>query len=201
MSDTASDLLHDDSSVNPEITESAAWPVRSLSCVPMRWRNPASLVLSYFVAAAVAGCNDGAAAPPAPATQPATSQQSTSRPTSKPAKPLSETQKIERLIKHVRNLKGAVFIRNGEEHTCAEAAKHMRDKWEWKKREIRTARDFIRVAASKSSMSGRAYLIRFKDGKEVRSGEYLLERLKRIEAPVAAASQPSSRPTTAPSRD
>lgn len=90
---------------------------------------------------------------------------------------LTETERIESLIRHVETLEGAVFIRNGEEHDCNAAAKHMRDKWNWKKKDIKTAEDFIRVAATKSSMSGEIYRIRFKDGHEEKCGEYLLKQL------------------------
>ncbi len=92
---------------------------------------------------------------------------------------LTETERIESLIRHVETLEGAVFIRNGEEHDCTAAAKHMRDKWNWKKKDIKTAEDFIRVAATKSSMSGEVYRIRFKDGHEENCGEYLLKQLGR----------------------
>ena len=37
---------------------------------------------------------------------------------------------------------------------------------------------FIAKAASVSSTSGKPYLIRFKDGREVKCGDYLKERLK-----------------------
>ena len=46
------------------------------------------------------------------------------------AAPLSEPQKIEALITSVEQLKGAVFIRNGSEYSGAQAAHHLRMKWE-----------------------------------------------------------------------
>ena len=97
-------------------------------------------------------------------------------------KPLSEDEKIERLIRVVAELKDATFIRNGKAHDCREAAKHMRDKWEHGKDQVKTATDFIDKAASKSSISGKPYLIRFKDGREVESGAFLRDELKKIES-------------------
>ena len=41
-----------------------------------------------------------------------------------------EKKKIEFLITSVEHLKGAKFIRNGNEHDCVEAAKHLRLKLE-----------------------------------------------------------------------
>jgi hypothetical protein len=95
---------------------------------------------------------------------------------------LSETAKIEHLIQSVASLKNAVFIRNGREHTVEEAVDHMRMKWEAAGGQITTARGFIEGAASRSSMSGRAYEIRYADGTTVTAREYLYQRLERVES-------------------
>ena len=94
----------------------------------------------------------------------------------------SEEQKIEALIKTVEELKDATFIRNGKEHDCREAAKHMRDKWQHGRDQIKTALDFIDKAASRSSVSGKPYLIRFKDGREIESATFLRDQLKKVES-------------------
>src|SRR5437762_9060575 len=91
--------------------------------------------------------------------------------------PRTEVQKIEALIHIVDDLKDATFIRNGSEYDCHAAAKHMRDKWNAQKSKIKTAEDFIEKAESRSSMSGKAYLIRFKDGREGESGACLRAEL------------------------
>ncbi len=88
---------------------------------------------------------------------------------------------IELLIRAVGDLQQATFIRNGTEHTTHEATEHMRKKWHWKKGEIKTAEDFIRLAASQSSDSVKPYVIRFADGREVNAGDWLREKLKRME--------------------
>ena len=46
---------------------------------------------------------------------------------------------------------------------------------------VKTARDFIDKVASASGTSGKPYLIRFKDGHEIKSQEFLLAELKKIE--------------------
>lgn len=99
-------------------------------------------------------------------------------------KPKTEREKIESLIAAVESLKDATFIRNGKEYDCKTAADHMRAKWKWQGGDIKTARDFIRLVATKSSESGKPYLIRFKGGKEVESGKFLAERLDKIEKPA-----------------
>lgn len=95
---------------------------------------------------------------------------------------LTEFQKVERVIEYVAGLKGAVFLRNGGEHTPAEAAEHMRTKWQRARDRAPTARDFIEQAASRSSLTGEAYRIRLSDGREVTARDLLTAELDRIEA-------------------
>ena len=92
--------------------------------------------------------------------------------------PAEERVRIEKLIQHVKELKDAVFVRNDVEYDAATAAKFLQGKWQANESNIRTAQEFIEKAASVSSTTGKPYLIRFKDGKEVKSGDYLMERLK-----------------------
>lgn len=97
--------------------------------------------------------------------------------------PTTERQKIEALIKHVEGLSNAKFIRNDRAYDAKTAAKFLRGKWDANKAEIKTAKDFIDKAASVSSTTGKPYLIRFEGGKQVRSSEYLLAELKKLEKP------------------
>lgn len=94
---------------------------------------------------------------------------------------LSESAKIEQLIKHVENLEDAVFIRNGSKYSAANAAKFLRGKRDAHADDARTAEDFIAKLASASSTSGKPYLIRFKDGTEKPCGDVLKAQLKKLE--------------------
>jgi deferrochelatase/peroxidase EfeB len=94
---------------------------------------------------------------------------------------LSEPEKIERLIQAVSGLQDAVFIRNDQEHTAADAAEHMRRKLKAAGDRVRTVEEFIENIASKSNATGKPYKIRFKDGREVESAAFLREMLKEIE--------------------
>jgi hypothetical protein len=89
----------------------------------------------------------------------------------------TEKKKIEFLISSVENLKGAKFIRNGSEYNGQEAASHLRMKLQ-NVVAVQTADDFIRLCASKSSISGKPYLIRLSDGKTIKSEKYFREKLK-----------------------
>src|ERR1700730_5520020 len=70
------------------------------------------------------------------------------------------------------------FIRNGAEHTPAEAAAHIQAKYRHFKGEIKTPEDFIRLSASKSLLTGQPYLVRTADGKETRLDVWLTNALK-----------------------
>jgi hypothetical protein len=67
----------------------------------------------------------------------------------------------------------STFIRNGSSHTGKEAADHMRVKYDYYKTDIKTPEDFIRLAASKSVLSGQLYLVKTADGKQMTSAEWL----------------------------
>lgn len=53
-----------------------------------------------------------------------------------------------------------IFIRNGVEHDSADALKHILRKYHAVRKRIHTAEDFIRLAATKSSLSGKPYKVR-----------------------------------------
>ena len=95
--------------------------------------------------------------------------------------PNSEKQKIETLIKQVADLKDAKFVRNGSNYNADSAAVFLRRKWEANESEVKTARDFIDKVGSFSGTSGKPYLIRFKDGGEINSRDFLLAQLKKLD--------------------
>lgn len=99
----------------------------------------------------------------------------------------SESQKIETLIARVGALAHAQFVRNGSTYSSANAATFLRRKWQANESKIKTARDFIENVASFSGTSGKPYLIRFDGGKEVRSHDYLIAELKKIESSATPA--------------
>src|ERR1700694_3900379 len=80
-----------------------------------------------------------------------------------------EKKKIDFLIASVEGLQGAKFIRNGTEYNGKEAADHLRLKYKSAGDRVKTADDFIRLCASKSSMSGKPYKIKYSDGKIINS--------------------------------
>ncbi len=70
-----------------------------------------------------------------------------------------------------------VFIRNGVMHSPAEAEVHMRRKFDYFKGEIRTPEDFIRLCATKSTLTGRPYQVKLADGRLLRCDQWMLSVL------------------------
>jgi len=95
--------------------------------------------------------------------------------------PVTEQQKIETLITQVGSLKDAAFVRNGSTYSAWTAVLFLRGKWNANTSAIKTAHDFIDKIGTMSGTSGEPYLIRFGDGKEIHSRDYLLAELKKIE--------------------
>lgn len=92
-----------------------------------------------------------------------------------------DKQKIEVLIGRVGGLKDAKFIRNGSTYDVSSAVRFLRGKWQANDAAVKTAQDFIDKVASFSATSSKPYLIRFNDGKEISSRDFLLAELKKIE--------------------
>ncbi|MDA8124867.1 MAG: DUF5329 family protein [Deltaproteobacteria bacterium] len=95
-----------------------------------------------------------------------------------------EHQKIAFLISSVENLKDAQFIRNGSAYDGKRAADHLRLKLQQAGDQVQRADDFIRLCASKSSVTGKPYLIRLPDGKTVAADEFFRKKLKEYDPPV-----------------
>ena len=93
----------------------------------------------------------------------------------------TEKEKIEALIKSIENLKDATFIRNDSDYDAKTAARFLRGKWQAQEKDVKTVVDFIDKVARVSGTSGKPYVIRFKDSREVKCGEYLKEELKKLE--------------------
>jgi hypothetical protein len=103
-----------------------------------------------------------------------------------------ERNKIERLLEALKT-SDAVFIRNGVDYSGADAAAHLRRKWNSAGDKIKTAQQFIDELASKSSSSGKPYQIRRADGTIVDSQGWFEALLSTIEAKQTGAKPISER--------
>jgi len=70
------------------------------------------------------------------------------------------------------------FVRNGRPHTGAEARSHMERKYDYVKKRVKRSEDFIALAASKSSMTGRPYQVVCEGEPPHDARAWLLERLR-----------------------
>ena len=95
-------------------------------------------------------------------------------------KPLTEAQKIEKLIVAVGQLQEAEFIRNGTAYPTDQAVSHLRTKLKNAGKKVKTVQDFIDGIASSSSLSGEPYQIKFKDGRQITAKAFLEAKLKEM---------------------
>src|SRR5262249_3345777 len=96
------------------------------------------------------------------------------------ASPPSKKQKIEAIIHYFVPTNATKFMRNGSAYDAKPAATFLRRKWGANDTEVKTARDFIDKVASVSGTSGKPYMMRFKDGSEVKSRDILMAVLDTI---------------------
>ncbi|MCY4524165.1 MAG: DUF5329 family protein [Halobacteriovoraceae bacterium] len=100
---------------------------------------------------------------------------------------LSEEQKIDMLLDYIKEQENVVFIRNGEEHSAADASDHlgMKRRFGWFHGfSDGTASEFIDKLASESSSSGEKYKIKITvNGKSrvIFLRDFLFAKLKELE--------------------
>lgn len=87
-----------------------------------------------------------------------------------------EKEKIIYLLDMIEQ-SGAIFVRNGAEHSSKKAREHLELKLQRGGKYAKTAEDFIDNLASTSSLTRSHYMMKFPDGTEVRSGDWLHEQL------------------------
>jgi hypothetical protein len=85
---------------------------------------------------------------------------------------------IEHLITFIQN-SGCVFVRNGIKHDARQAADHIRKKYGYGKDKIETPEQFIEYAATRSSVSGKPYLVKCGNDDAQASADWLRKELFR----------------------
>lgn len=88
----------------------------------------------------------------------------------------TETE-IEHLLDFIAR-SGCTFIRNGSEYPSPDARSHMEMKYDYAKKKIARAEQFIDYVATKSSLTGQSYLVRC-EGREYSTSAWLSTELKR----------------------
>ena len=104
--------------------------------------------------------------------------------------PPEQKTEVEHLLKFVSQ-SDCVMVRNGSEHRGEKAVEHIQKKYDYFEDDIKTTEMFIEYSATKSTMSGKYYMIRCPGKEEIRSQDWLLEELadfrnKNVGAPPPA---------------
>ena len=86
-------------------------------------------------------------------------------------------QEIDHLLNFVANT-SCQYDRNGTIHTGPEARDHINMKYEYYKKKVKTAEDFIEYSATKSKISGRRYKINCTGEESVNASDWLLQELQ-----------------------
>ncbi len=87
-------------------------------------------------------------------------------------------EEIDHLIDFVGD-SNCTFIRNGDQHSAAEAVEHMQKKYDYFREKVASAEQFIELSASKSLLSGRPYWIACPNREKQHSRTWLLNELAR----------------------
>ncbi len=87
---------------------------------------------------------------------------------------------------------GCEFNRNGRWYTAAEAKSHLAQKLKYLEDRgmVQTTEQFIEMAASGSSMSGQAYMVRCGNNEPVQSGQWLRSELRDLRSATRAKGAP-----------
>jgi hypothetical protein len=91
-----------------------------------------------------------------------------------------EHKKIYKLIKIVEE-SNLIFIRNNSEYTNIEASNHLRKKYEYSKEKLNSAEEFIKHIASRSSITGKPYLIKKPNNEIFEAEKWLIIQLKNLQ--------------------
>ncbi len=90
-----------------------------------------------------------------------------------------QQMEIDFLISYVNNSE-CIFNRNGIDYKGSEAVTHIKRKYDYYKNDIKTTKDFIELAATKSEISGRTYTVKCKNSELQELGEWLLKALNTL---------------------
>ncbi len=71
------------------------------------------------------------------------------------------------------------FERNGKLHTGKDTVDHVKKKYTYFKSKIDSAEKFIEYSATKSTLSGKYYMVLCKDSPKVKTQDWLLQELKK----------------------
>jgi len=105
----------------------------------------------------------------------------------------AQIEEVNHLLNYVKT-SNCTINRNGSEHKGEKALKHIEKKYNYFRDDIKTTEDFIEYSATKSTMSGKAYIASCPDKDPVETQVWLLEELKRYRLTSKQTGSESSEP-------
>ena len=97
------------------------------------------------------------------------------------------TEEIASLLNFIEQ-SGCTFIRNGKQYDSSKARQHIEKKYNYHKKQITTAEDFIRYSATKSSITGKSYKVLCNDTSRD-SADWLHAELGKLRLSVMSGGQ------------
>ena len=91
--------------------------------------------------------------------------------------PPAQKAEVEHLLAFVENA-SCTIIRNGKTHDSADAVSHIKKKYAYFKSKISSTEDFIELSATKSTLSGKYYMVSCGDGEQIKTRDWLLDELE-----------------------
>lgn len=91
--------------------------------------------------------------------------------------PPEQKQEVEHLINYLET-SNCLMVRNGGSHEGAEAAKHVRRKYQYFRDDISSTEEFIELSATRSTMSSKPYEVHCPGKPPVKSADWLLSELE-----------------------
>jgi len=100
--------------------------------------------------------------------------------------PANQEKEVVHLLEYVKNSK-CVINRNGTDHIGEKAVKHIEKKYDYFRDDINSTEDFIKYSATKSTMSGKFYMVTCPGEKAIKTQDWLLDELKHFREDVVSS--------------
>jgi len=92
--------------------------------------------------------------------------------------PTHQLDEVNHLLAFVKN-SGCIINRNTTEHPAEKGVQHIKNKYEYFKDEITSTADFIEYSATKSTMSGKYYMVTCPGKTTIKTQDWLLAELRK----------------------
>lgn len=93
--------------------------------------------------------------------------------------PADQRVEVTHLMRYIKN-SGCIINRNGTDYSAEKAISHIEKKYDYFRDDIKSTEAFIEYAATKSTMSGKYYMVTCPDMAAIPAKDWLLAELKTI---------------------